>query len=531
MLLNKYVLATTFLVVFGSSLLNAQVKPDGYDARWKLVDSLVNKKGLTQSALEQVNKIYATAKNEKNDAQLTKALVFRMNLQSASQDDATQKNIGELEKEIGSAQGPARSILTSILAGVYENYLDQNRYKLYNRTKTSGYKKEDIATWDLADLHKKIGELYLASIKDEGILWQTKLEPFEPIIIKGNVRKLRPTLLDLLAHRALDYFKSDERDIDKPAYAFEIDDRLAFAPLHVFASHPFRNADSLSLHFKALQLFQRLMIRHMPAASPAPLVDLDIERVQFIYQYGVMDHKDSLYMKALAGISGGYVGAGGATLESVLAQAWYLQAQQYANQAAAYDPAGDTSHRYSYVAAKAICEKVIAEKDSSEGRTNCQQLLQTILYKELTLQTEKVNMPGQPFRCLLSWRNFTNVYFRLAKVNRAQVESLGYNTYQDEYWTKLLQLPMLRNFAQGLPETGDHQGHRVEIKIDALPQGEYALVASADKDFSLHKNRLTVQYFTVSAIAFVNYGFDYFVVNRESGQPLAGAAVQAWDQG
>src|SRR6185436_2457089 len=93
------------------------------------------------------------------------------------------------------------------------NYFQQNRYKLYGRTNTADFNKNDIATWTADDLQKKTGELYLASLKNETLLQQIKLEPFDAIILKGNVRNLRPALYDLLAHRALDYFKSDERDM------------------------------------------------------------------------------------------------------------------------------------------------------------------------------------------------------------------------------------------------------------------------------------------------------------------------------
>ncbi|MEJ7672336.1 MAG: hypothetical protein WKF59_06420 [Chitinophagaceae bacterium] len=86
-------------------------------------------------------------------------------------------------------------------------FLQQNRYKFYNRTKTClNFKKDDILTWGIDDFHKRIGELYLASIKEEKLLQQTKLEPLDAIIIKGNVRYLRPTLYDLLAHQCLGLF-------------------------------------------------------------------------------------------------------------------------------------------------------------------------------------------------------------------------------------------------------------------------------------------------------------------------------------
>src|SRR5205823_5924811 len=118
------------------------------------------------------------------------------------------------------------------------------------------------------DFQKKIGELFLASIENEKLLQQTSLESFDPIIIKGNSRYLRPTLYDLLAQQALDYFKNDEQDLKKPAYAFEIDQETAFAEAKSFAAYHFVTRDSLSLHHKALQLFQRLINFHLSDSKP-----------------------------------------------------------------------------------------------------------------------------------------------------------------------------------------------------------------------------------------------------------------------
>src|SRR4030095_11186267 len=114
-------------------------------------------------------------------------------------------------------------------------------------------------TWTAQDFHQKISAYYLQSIKNDRILKGTKLEPFDAILIKGNVRYLRPTLYDLLAHRALDYFRNDERDIHKPSYAFEISGSQAFAPAAAFVKHRFVTEDSLSLLQKALLVYQDLL--------------------------------------------------------------------------------------------------------------------------------------------------------------------------------------------------------------------------------------------------------------------------------
>ena len=142
---------------------------------------------------------------------------------------------------------------------MYLTYFQQNRYKLYGRTNTVDFHNADITTWTADDLHKKIGEHYMASLKNQTLLQQAKLEPFDAIILKGNVRYLRPTLYDFLAYRALDYFKSDEADVSTPAYSFEIKEKDVFLPLNEFVKHQFTTKDSASLHHKALVIFQDIL--------------------------------------------------------------------------------------------------------------------------------------------------------------------------------------------------------------------------------------------------------------------------------
>ncbi|MBC7827916.1 MAG: alpha-2-macroglobulin, partial [Chitinophagaceae bacterium] len=500
----------------------AQIKPNDYKNSWKKIDSLVNKKGLTQSALAEVDKIYALAKKEKNDAQIIKALLYRMNLQQVREEDALQKNIRELEKEIATATDPSKSLMNSIVAESYWSYFQQYRWQLYNRTQTVNFKNDDITTWGIADFHQKISELYLASLRNEKLLQQTKLETFDAIIIKGNARHLRPTLYDLLAHRALNYFKNDERNLNKPAYAFEINDAAAFAEASVFAGHRFITKDTQSLHFKALQLYQRLIEFHLTDSKPDALLDADIDRIEFVHAHGVMADKEELYRKSLENITSKYNAVPAA------AQAWYLIAQIHANKAQQYDASKDTMYRFEWFAAKKICDGSTSLTTASEGRANCQNLLNEILRKEMSFQTEKVNIPGEPFRILVNYRNFSQMHFRIVKMDKAMKEKLGNNSWEDDYWKKILQFPSIKNFLQALPDTKDHQKHSVEIKADGLPVGEYALLASINNDFTLSKNNLAVQFFHVSNIAFINNGTDYFALHRGTGQPLFKASVQIW---
>ncbi len=512
-----------FIAVFclSAATLFAQTKTN-YDARWKVVDSLLNRKGLTASALAEVTRIYATAKQEHNDAQQIKALIFRFNLNNLNQEDVVPANLKTLDSAITGAQQPARSILQSLAASGYWFYLQQNRWKLYNRTTTVNFVKTDIATWSMDDFNQKISSLYLASLQEEKLLVNTKLESYEPIIIKGNVRRLRPSLFDLLAHEALNYFQTGEQAINKPADEFEIDNPLAFSDAATFAVTRFTTTDTSSLHYKALLLLQRLINLHLGDALPDALVDVDIERVGFVYLHAVIDNKEELYRQALQRITNRYADLPAA------AQAWYLQALSYAGTTTKGETPADTT-RYSKVRAKAICEKVLAQKDSSEGRQNCLMLYNDLVRKTLSLTTEMVNMPGQPLRCLVSWSNFNKLYLRIISLDNVQAQSQARQTWDDAYWDKLLHMPVYSSSSQSLPITDDYRVHSTEMAVGSLVPGAYVVLGCSSPDWK-RTDLMVVEYFYVSSIAYINQNRDYFVVNRQSGQPLSEASVQVWKQ-
>ncbi|HRF17933.1 MAG TPA: alpha-2-macroglobulin, partial [Chitinophagaceae bacterium] len=367
-----------------------------------------------------------------------------------------------IEKEITQSKEPSASILKSLQAAMYWNYYQQNRWKLYNRTKTENFDKKDITTWTAEDFHKKIGELYLQSIKEEKLLQQSRLETFDAIIIKGNVRHLRPTLYDLLAHRALSYFENDERDIKKPAYAFEIDKASAFDPAADFVTGKFPTKDSQSIQHKALLIYQKLIAFHLKDAKPDALIDADLERIEFVKSNSTHPEKDKLYFNAINHIAKQYGDLPAAS------QAWYLLAEWHQEKANEYKPYGDTTWRFSRIKAKEICEKILLQKDSSEGKINCHNLLQQINSSSLQFSIEKVNLPGQPFRSLINYKNISTLYLRLIKADD-NLKKLLENQYDEKYWPAIIAATPIRNWQQVLPSTNDLQSHSAEIKIDALP--------------------------------------------------------------
>src|SRR5258705_13069994 len=216
MFIKKFLLVI-FLLSGITLVTMAQTKND-YAKNWKKVEEL-EKKGLTKSALQEVMVIYNLATAAGNDPQQIKACMYQIRYRNMVEEDSHDNNIFFVDTLIAKAKAPAKNILQSMQAEMFWQYLQNNRWKFYNRTKLAEEKSKDISTWSIDKLYATVSKLYAASLNNETLLKATSLEGFEPIIIKGeNTRQLRPTLYDFLTHRALEFFINDESDLTRPAY-------------------------------------------------------------------------------------------------------------------------------------------------------------------------------------------------------------------------------------------------------------------------------------------------------------------------
>jgi hypothetical protein len=500
---------------------NAQNNVKSYSAQWKVIEAY-QKKNLPKSALQEVKKVYDLAKTENQDAQLIKAAVYMINLQNETREDAAAAAIAELEKEVSISSEPAKSILTNLLASTYYAYYQSIRWQIYQRTATVNFKKEDINTWSNDDFHDKISALYLASISNETLLKQTKLEPYDAIIIKGTTRKLRPTLYDLLTNKALQYFASDERNIKKPSYAFEIDKASAFDPAADFIHRKFETKDTTSLEFFALQLYQKLIAFHIGDNQPDALIDIDLQRLRFVNQKSVHPDKDALYYMAVKHLAEQYQQTPAA------AQAWYLIAAYHDQQGNKFKTGEDSTRRFEKAKAVAICEKIIRENPDTEGGINAYDLLNNLRRRELQFTCEQVNVPEKPFLTSFEFRNLPSLFLRVVKATDEIKKTIERNNIE-ETLSMLYKAPAMRDWEQKLPDTKDFQQHILEIKIEALPIGEYILLASSNNRFAQNEGLTGFRVLYISNISYIQREADYFVLDRNSGQPLAGANVTIWN--
>lgn len=514
----KHLLLCVPLFICTCFTLHAQQTDTAFAKQWDLVDSLILKDNLPKSALTNVTKIYTAAKQRNLQDHVIKALLYKLYIEGKTSEEDINKQAASWQKEIAAANNPVQqSVLNVLLAETLHRYYNNNRWRVEGRSKTTNFKKEDVTTWDKDDFFTTITTLYTKALSPDNLLQQTPITQYNAVIIQGNVPQLRPTMYDLLANMAIDFYSDNASVQTKPVNAFTLNDTMALAPFTKFIAHDFTTTDTSSFLFKTLKVYQHLISFHANKGDTAALIDADLNRINWVHDNATFANKDVKYTNVLTTITQQY----GSHPQA--AQAWYLLISQLNEKAQKYTPFTDTANRYLLVTVRqALKERLAAQPAPSEGNSHMQQLLQEIESKDLATRAESVTVPGQPFRVLVQYKNVDTLYYRL--LDKKLVDNLRQHN-DTTFWQALAKQPC-KTFIQVLPAATDYRQHSTEIKVNALAAGSYVLFGSNTKNFA-DSERLLTQDIIVSHLAFINKGKYYYVLDRESGKPLPGVEVKA----
>ncbi len=514
-------LYSLFFLVILSFTAKTQSIDTAFKNEWLGIDTLIVGHGLTKTALDKVNILYKKARQRQLQGQVIKCLLYQYSLQERITAQDPNPVLKNMEKELSASNNSLqKAVLHSLLATLYKQYFENHRWSIYNRKKTNGIPKEDITTWGMDDFTSAITQHYQLSLSNPELLKQSRIETYQAVVLKGNMPG-QASLFDLLAHEALNYFKTGEAGMSKPIDAFILDDTASLGTTDQFIKARFKTKDSSSQAWISLQLFKELLLAHQNDTDKNIFIENNLERIEWVYGETNFSQKEILYKKALEEIT--QMNRGNATI----AQAWYLLAKTASDNAEKYSPFADTLNRYGYVQ-RIADEALLLYKEDNRGVINLKNLLLEISRKELRTKTESVNIPGKAFRVLVSYRNIDTVFFRVIRLENGQ--DIRNRTGDRDFWEKVIAYQPYQTFEQVLPATHDHQLHAVEIKLESLPIGEYALISSSGKSFTEQKDKLCVQSFFISNMSYIQNGGDIFVLNRETGKPIANVKVAIYQK-
>lgn len=517
------------LIITGLSI-SSLYSQKSYESEWKEVESLV-RKGLPQSALKIVDSIYLDSKAANNAPQFLKASLYQVKLKADYQEDYMESSISQVGKEIETASSPVSQVLYSIRAELYWSYYQGNRYKYMDRTGVSNPDSADIKTWDLRMLVDAVANGYHASLENVAVLQDIRLEAFDPILETETGSKVfRPTLYDFLAYRAIDYFKSEEPSITRPAAGFLFDQESYYLPAKEFSSLKISSENTTDFKYRALILFQEIIRFHLNDKEPAALIDADLARIKFVNENAVLQNKDRLYLESLQNLQNSYpndLHSADVAYEIALAHYW---------KGLEYSPLKSDTNRWEIKKAKEICDQAINKYPGSNGAHNCSLLSGDITESALNIILNYGNLPDQPFLGSLSFKNIKSVYFRVVIMNPEEDRQLRQKERQEAILDKYKALLPVKQWNISLPDEGDFQQHTTEIKIPALPKGYYIILASDNPEFSTDNKLVAYTAFWNSRISYITKKdheqgkIEVYVLDRDKGTPLKNLKTEAYSR-
>ncbi|SHM24740.1 MG2 domain-containing protein [Chitinophaga jiangningensis] len=512
-------------IVLTLTVTNTMAQSD-YSNLWKEVEQLETQ-GLSTSGAKKVDELFRKAVADKNQEQKIKALIYQLRYASVLKDSSLDYGLERLEKETAEAQGPAKAILYSMKAEILWTYLQSNSYAIMSRLDVVNDQSKDIRTWSAQRLNTAITQAYEASLAQPELLKKAPISAYSQIIDKGqNANGLQPTVYDLLAYRAINYYRSGYNTMNKPANQFELTDPAAFAPATEFAVHAFTSPDTSSLQLKALLLYQDLIAFHLKDEQKTALAEADVQRLKYVKEISVAAEKNELYNSALTHMLQTYRSSPAyATVAAMKAESLLEDLPLGFGD---IKPVTPTQHQQ-VAQVLEIVEEALKAYPQAAGAAECQNIKNRVLFPEMELTTEKVNVPGQALRILSKYRNTGTAYFKLIPVTESQwskalTEMKWYD--ETELFRKIItNTPAVRSWNQPLPAGTDHFGHAAEVKVDALQPGMYLLLMSTNNTFSTNDNLMVGKFFDVSDIAFLTSDSTLYALDRTTGQPLPGARL------
>ncbi|MCX2493951.1 MG2 domain-containing protein [Pedobacter sp. PF22-3] len=501
----------TFLFSFDVAAQHKYTLADFYK-----VDSIANQ-AKPKDALTLIKKINEQARQTHNLPLLVKSVIYRMMFQSYLEENAFDQILVDLRKDINTAKQPEKSILQSLLAETYWNYLQQNQWQINQRTQVQGDIGDDIKTWSIKKLNDETLKYYLLSLKEHQILQQIKIDTLDAVLAGDKTyRSFRPTLYDLMAHRALDVLSNTQLGLT------QYDDELIdmgnvdwFGDRKTFLNIPIP-IDSTSFKTQALQLFKNLIRFHENSRNSSTLADVDLKRLKFIQGHFTGDSQE-LYYNALSRL------ADESTKSEVFADILYEQAVIHKN---AQLPV-DTS-KQNMIEAVTLADSAIKTFPKSIGAENARHLIEEIKSSSLLVKVKEFVLPGQPSQLYLSYQNTDTVQLRLYHSPDFKNEYEQFNNRAD-FLAFLRKNKTIKQWTIAVPKTDDYQTHSLVDKIEPLPFGGYTLIAQ-----TINRKQNDTVYsninFKVTAMAVINRRnidkHEYFVSQLNNGAPLKNVKIQ-----
>jgi uncharacterized protein YfaS (alpha-2-macroglobulin family) len=494
-------------------------KPSPPNKQWWNVEKAIAE-GLPKTAIQVLDPILADALKAKNYPEAIKALCAKIELESQIEGDKPEEKISRMKAAFATMPVEMHPVMHAILGIWYERYLTKDPWRTARRSSAGTTTGNDVTTWDIPRVVLEIDRQFDIALGYEKPLKATPVSEYSILLDQGTIpEKFRPTLFDVLAFEALDFYATGDTAIGlKPEGAFELTpESPIFAPIDEFLKWEPKTTNTSSRTLKAIRLYQKLLAFHRADADKSALLDTDLHRLRFGYNLAEGQGRDAAYLAALKRF-----------IE--------VNADHELSAMARYQWADLLRNADDLVKAHEIARSGAITYPESPGGKLCHNLIQLIEQRSSDVYTERVwtdPMPG----IRVQYRNLDKIYFRLVKVDYLdQVKpwrQVDLSDMLEDVKQDIIKMKSTVDFSHDLPPTKDHRRRSEVIPAPkGVGPGFYFLISSHTPDFGPKENLVTVTAVWISNLAVVTRQdptsdrLEGLVTNAKSGEPVEGAKAQ-----
>lgn len=480
-------------------------------AQWKQVDEADNK-DQPKTAISILEQISTNAvKAEKWDDALFASARKAILQGRIEEGDQAYGALLRLEEARKTASPKLQPFMDALIAEWYVKYFLDNRWMFAQRTKIEGSEEgNDIGKWSLPRIVKEVGDRFDRVLITPQRFFAYPIKDFSRCFTEGTINDdYRPTIYDLLAHRAIDFYSMAEQGLlqDDPDFIVTADLPLFAQPeaFMAWAEKAFSLKDAGIK--KALFITAQRMRANQVAGRMIAFADADFNRIQLANRLLGAVGVDTVetYSKALEAFVSQW------NDNEVSTRAIAVQADRLLN-------------KKEYVAAKKRAEEGMKLFPASVGAQECNAVIQRVLQPSMTIQTPNVWAKTKPEvraygQLKITCRNVTQIRFRLFPLNLENEEDR--NQWDVE---KILKRALVKEWIVDITSENYEEVNRKHDIVEACPQGMYTLVASVNDNVHYVS---TVQVSDLSVERMKRGPYDLRVCNNESGLPVANAKIKA----
>lgn len=496
-----------------------------YEKAWKEIDKLRADRQL-RTAEKAIDDVMEAATKDGNDPQYIKALLYSFQTQQVTEENSDSLIIVQMEEELSKGSPIRKAILNSMLGQMYYQYFSNNRWKIMNRTEMTE-KAGDFQTWDLKTFAKNITELHFKALEDAETLQGIPVRDYKTLLqLQDQSELYRPTLYDLLAHTAIDFFNQSGMLLPESSEDFELTPETGFLPQEKFLAHDFKAGNPLSPTFNIIRLYQEIIRFHKKNEETYAQYDADLKRLDFVKN---QTNDQNAFKKSLEDLlSQAPKHPVSADIKLSLAQLLFgLHTNSEID-------ASEDEKANSRIKSLQLCEEIIRDYPNTKAATNARSLINQIQRKSLSLVGEDYALTDENARFMVNYANLDRAWFRVIALTDKLEKDIARLRYQKEekLASILRKQRAIKSWNFKLPNPGDYYEHAAEIGVNGLPEGSYLILASDNSSFSISKHALAYMEHRVTNLSHIYYLHEnthhYFALDRTTGQPLKGLEAKVY---